>query len=114
MLETSPCRRISHSSRHDGLNASLVEEPARRIGFVPFFGIRCLILLGCSCLLFLSWPKERGEAEGSFGNKAPCQGGSPIVESLFPILYQHSQLTSLTHPLVNSLCNTHNILFNNY
>ena len=34
--------------------------------------------------LFLSWPKEGKEAEGSFGNKAPVQP-YPIVEYLFPI-----------------------------
>ena len=34
MLETllPPFSRISRSSRHSGRNASLVEEPARRIG----------------------------------------------------------------------------------
>jgi hypothetical protein len=38
--------------------------------------------------LFLSWPKEGKEAEGSFGNKAPLKVKPypiVIVEYLFPI-----------------------------
>ncbi|KAK9107274.1 hypothetical protein Syun_023285 [Stephania yunnanensis] len=36
--------------------------------------------------LFLSWPKEGKEAEGSFGNKAPLKVKPyPVVEYLFPI-----------------------------
>lgn len=44
--------------------------------------------------LFLSWPKEGKEAEGSFGNKAPGFLSSALPYSIFSLskLYQHSQL----------------------